>query len=66
MSEEDFMNNIETNVRFNAVRKIAEEEGSEVLPICAELEAQIAPLEKEEKELFLSELGLEKAALTGL
>ena len=66
MSEEDFMNNIENNVRFNAVRKIAEEEGSEVLPICAELEAQIAPLEKEEKELFLSELGLEKSSLDRL
>ena len=66
MSEEDFMNNIENNVRFNAVRKIAEEEGSEVLPICAELEAQIAPLEKEEKELFLSELGLEKSGLDRL
>lgn len=66
MSEEDFMNNIETNERFNAVRKIAQEEGSEVLPICAELEAQIAPLEKEEKELFLSELGLEKSGLDRL
>ena len=66
MSEEDFMNNIENNVRFNAVRKLAEEEGSEVLPICAELEAQIAPLEKEEKELFLSELGLEKSGLDRL
>lgn len=66
MSEEDFMNNIENNVRFNAVRKIAAEEGSEVLPICAELEAQIAPLEKEEKELFLSELGLEKSGLDRL
>lgn len=66
MSEEDFMNNIENNVRFNAVRKIAEEEGSEVLPICAELEAQIAPLEKEEKDLFLSELGLEKSGLDRL
>lgn len=66
MSEEDFMNNIENNVRFNTVRKIAAEEGSEVLPICAELEAQIAPLEKEEKELFLSELGLEKSGLDRL
>ena len=37
-----------------------------MLPICAELEAQIAPLEKEEKELFLSELGLEKSGLDRL
>lgn len=66
MSEEDFINKIETNVRFNAVCEIAKQEGSEVLPICAELEAQIAPLEPEEKEMFLSELGLEKSGLDRL
>ena len=41
-------------------------EGAEVLPICAELEAEIAPLSKEEKELFLSDLGLEKSGLDRL
>ena len=38
-------------------------EGSEVLPICAELEAQIAELSDDEKELFLSELGITSGGL---
>ena len=66
MSEEDFTKNIETNERFNAVKKIAAEEGSEVLPICAELESQIAELDNEEKEMFLSEIGVSSGGLDRL
>ncbi len=63
MSEEDFASEITTNERYNAVKAIAAEEGSQVLPICAELEAQIAELDKEEKEMFLAELGIETGGL---
>ena len=63
MSEDDFASQIETNARYNAVKAIATEEGSQVLPICAELEAQIAELDKEEKEMFLSELGISTGGL---
>ena len=63
MSEEDFTNGLDTNNGYVDVCKIAEEEGAEVLPICAELEAEIAPLSKEEKEMFLSELGIEQGGL---
>ncbi|MBO5421971.1 MAG: redox-regulated ATPase YchF [Clostridia bacterium] len=63
MSEDDFANNIESNARFNAVCEIAKEDESQVLPICAELEAEIASLDKEEKEMFLAELGVEKGGL---
>ena len=63
MSEDDFVNGITTNERYNAVCKIAEEENSEVLPICAELEAEIASLSKEEKEMFLSDLGIDAGGL---
>ena len=66
MSEEDFTKNIETNERFNAVKKIAADEGSDVLPICAELESQIAELEAEEKEMFLSEIGVSSGGLDRL
>lgn len=45
------------------MQAIALSEGAEVLPICAELEAQIASLEKEEKEMFLNELGVEQGGL---
>lgn len=63
MSENDFANNINENIRYKAVSEIAKLEGSEVLPICAELEAQISSLEKEEKEMFLADLGIEKGGL---
>ena len=63
MSEDDFKNNIETNVRYNAVRELAAKEGAEVLPICAELEAEISSLDKEEKEIFLSDIGVDKGGL---
>ena len=49
MSEEDFANSIEQNERYKTVCEIAAAEGAEVLPICAELEAEIASLSKEEK-----------------
>jgi GTP-binding protein YchF len=63
MSEEDFASQIDTNARYNAVKAIAAEEGSQVLPICAELESQIAELDKEEKEMFLAELGISTGGL---
>ena len=63
MSEDDFAGNIDSNERYNAVKKIAETEGAQVLPICAEMEAEIAGLDKEEKEMFLSDLGIDKGGL---
>ncbi|MCD7774364.1 MAG: redox-regulated ATPase YchF [Clostridiales bacterium] len=66
MSEDDFASDIENNAGYKAVCEFAEKEHSGVLPICAELEAQIAELGKEEKEMFLSELGIEKGGLDNL
>ncbi len=66
MSEEDFSGDINANKYFCKVKEIAEAEGSEVLPICAELEAQIAELSGEEKEMFLAEIGVEKGGLDRL
>lgn len=63
MSEEDFASDIESNIGYQKVKELAATEGAEVLPICAELESQIAELGAEEKEMFLSELGIEKAGL---
>lgn len=63
MSEDDFANRIDENERYKAVCEIAAEDGSQVLPICAEMEAEIAGLDKEEKEMFLSDLGIEQGGL---
>lgn len=63
MSEDDFAAGIENNEHYKKVCEIAASEGSEVLPICAELEAEIASLDAEEKEMFLSEIGVESGGL---
>ena len=39
------------------------EEHAAVLPICAKIEAEISDLEDDEKEMFLSEMGLEESGL---
>ena len=52
---------------FLQVRALAEQDGSQVLPICAKLEADIAELDDpEEKALFMQELGLRESGLDRL
>ena len=52
---------------FLQVRALAEQEGSQVLPICAKREADIAELDDpEEKALFMQELGLRESGLDRL
>ncbi len=63
MSEDDFINNIDTNPHYKKVCEIAEKEGSAVLPICAQIEAEIGDMSDEDKAMFLSELGLEISGL---
>ena len=61
---EDDVANPEGNRHYMAVKKLAEEEGSQVLPICAKLEADIAELDDpEEKAMFMEELGISQSGL---
>jgi len=62
LSETDFRNRAE-NVYFGQVRQIAEQEGAQVLPICAKLEEEIADMSAEDKLMFLGELGLKESGL---
>lgn len=66
LSEEDFAGNVENNPHFQMVKKIAASENAEVMPICAQLEAEMADMGEEEKKLFLSELGIESSGLDRL
>ena len=56
----------ESNPYLNQIYNIATEEGSEVVPICAELEAEISSLTNDEKIEFLKDLGLEESGLDRL
>lgn len=66
MSEDDFSNGIENNEGFAAVKAVADSENAGVLPICAQIEADIVEMDKEEKEMFLSDMGLEESGLDRL
>ncbi len=66
LSEEDFSSGVKTNVHYEEVKKIADFENSAVVPICAELEAQISEMEFAEKLEFLKDIGLEKSGLDRL
>ena len=63
MSEDDFVSGIDSNENYKAVVEIAKEEGAQVLPICAGLEAEISSLSDEDKEMFLTDLGIERSGL---
>ncbi len=56
----------EENTHVQAVRAIAAKQGSEVVVICAEAEAQIAQLDPAERAEFLADLGLERSGLDAL
>lgn len=51
------------NEHIEAVRKRAAEEGAVVVAICAKIEAEIALLDAEDRELFLADLGMEEPGL---
>ena len=59
---EDPMN----NPHYVALKKIADEEGSGIIQICAGIEAEIAQLEGDDKAMFLEDLGLECSGLDRL
>ena len=64
---EDEINDPESNGHFQKVKALAAEEGSQVIPISAKLEADIAELDDpEEKAMFMEELGLAESGLDKL
>jgi len=54
------------NPYVQQVMAIAAEEGAEAIVVCAQIEAEIAELEEDEKEVFLQDLGLDESGLDHL
>ena len=54
------------NDYVKAVKEYAAKEGSEVVVICAKVEAELAELDDEEREMFLVELGITESGLDKL
>ena len=59
VSEDGF----ENNSFLDAVRKHAQSEGSEVVPVCASIESELAELKDDERTEFLASMGLDEPGL---
>ena len=66
VAEEDLADDGDSNAMVSEVKKMAENENSEVFVICAQIEQEISELEEDEKAMFLEELGLSESGLEKL
>lgn len=66
VSEDDAAAVSDSNEYYKKVCEAAKAEGAEVIPVCAGIEAEIAELEPEEKEMFLAEMNIEESGLSKL
>ena len=63
---DDEVSDADSNPYVQQVREIAASEGAEVVVICAEIEAEVAELDDDERTMFLEELGIEESGLDKL
>lgn len=63
---EDEIADPDGNENVQKVRAFAAKEGAEVIVVCAKIEAEIAELDQDEKEMFLEELGIPESGLDQL
>lgn len=66
VAEDDFSKGIENNEYVSRVKELAEKEGSQVMPVSARIEEEIAQLDGEEKQMFLEELNMSESGLDRL
>jgi GTP-binding protein YchF len=64
--DEDSLANPDENAHVQAVRNYAAEENSEVVVICAKLEAELVELAPEERAEFLKDVGVESSGVDRL
>ncbi len=66
ISESEVAGEYEENDHYKALKAHAESEGSEIIAVSAQIEAELAALDGEEKEMFLADLGIEESGLDKL
>ncbi len=66
VGEDDLADDGAGNPHVKAVREYADNEGSGVFVVCAEIEAEISELDDDEKQMFLEDLGLSESGLDKL
>lgn len=66
VSEDEAAYVSESNEMYKKVKVAADEEGAEVIPVCAGIEAEIAELAPDEKAEFLADMGISESGLSKL
>ena len=66
ISEEEVAGEYENNENYQKLAQYAKEHNSEIIPVSAKIEEEIAQLDDEEKAVFLEELGLTESGLDKL
>ncbi len=66
ISEDEVSGDYEKNEGYLKLKAHAESEGSEIIAVSAQIEAELAELEGEEKQGFLADLGIEESGLDKL
>jgi len=66
ISEDELGGDLSDNAGFQKLKEFAESEHSEILTVCAGIEAEISELEGDEKKAFLNDLGIEESGLDRL
>ncbi len=66
VSEDEVSGDYENNPCYQALRAHAESEGSGIIAVSAQIEAELAELDGEEKQNFLADLGIEESGLDKL
>ena len=66
VGEDEASGDVSGNAGFAALQARAHEEKAEIIPVCAQIEAEIAQLDGEDKAMFLSDMGIEESGLDKL
>ena len=66
VAENDFADGIENNKYVKLVEEFAQQEGSQVMPVSAKIEEEIAQLDGEDKQMFLDDLCMTESGLDRL
>ena len=66
ISEDELDGDLSGNTGYQKLKEFAASENSEILSVCAGIEAEISELEGEEKIAFLNDLGIEESGLDRL
>lgn len=66
ISEDMIGTDLSGNVFYGRLKELADREHTEMIEICAEVEAELAELDGEEKKAFLQDLGIQQSGLDRL